>query len=390
MGIKNLNKLLKEHCVDGITEMKIRDLKGKFVAIDTSIFLYKYTFMGNMLQAFTQQLNHFLKNKITPVYLFDGKPTEDKRDLINERKAKYKKKAQNILDLKEQEELLMKSISDLRDCKDKADNKVEIIEQIQKLSHDLTDLTNSIKKKEKGNIRIDFSKVKILKDILTSCGIYYYQCPGETDIYVKEFFKNGLIDYVITEDLDFITHRCPKILYGYNYCKGKITLYDSKKIIEELEMSNDSFIDLCILMGCDYSKTVKRLGVKTAWKLIKKHESIEEIISHNKKFEFTEAFEYQKARNMFNLENDLDVTKKDVQLSKNKCQILVQILTDEKIKQKHIDNLVKVLNKTKPVKKANNIMKFMKKKKKVTREPTFEELEDLEDEVEEIKEEIID
>ena len=129
MGIKNLNNLLKQHCNYGISEIKVKDLKGTFIAIDTSIFLYKYTFMGNMLQAFTQQILHFLKNNITPVYLFDGKPGEEKKELIKERKEKYRKKAEGISILKETQDTLTKSIEDLKISKDTTENKVEDVKK---------------------------------------------------------------------------------------------------------------------------------------------------------------------------------------------------------------------------------------------------------------------
>lgn len=40
------------------------------------------------------------------------------------------------------------------------------------------------------------------------------------------------------------------------------------------------FIDLCILLGCDYCDTIKGIGPKTALKLIKEYKSIENILKH--------------------------------------------------------------------------------------------------------------
>lgn len=40
------------------------------------------------------------------------------------------------------------------------------------------------------------------------------------------------------------------------------------------------FIDLCILMGCDYCATIKGIGPKRAIDLIKQHGSIEEILEN--------------------------------------------------------------------------------------------------------------
>lgn len=40
------------------------------------------------------------------------------------------------------------------------------------------------------------------------------------------------------------------------------------------------FIDLCILLGCDYCGTIKGIGPKRAIDLIKLHGSIEEILDN--------------------------------------------------------------------------------------------------------------
>ena len=40
------------------------------------------------------------------------------------------------------------------------------------------------------------------------------------------------------------------------------------------------FIDLCILMGCDYCDSIKGIGPKRAIELIKQHRSIDNIIKH--------------------------------------------------------------------------------------------------------------
>jgi 5'-3' exonuclease len=40
------------------------------------------------------------------------------------------------------------------------------------------------------------------------------------------------------------------------------------QILEGLEMTQDQFVDLCILLGCDYCDKIKGIGPKNALKLI--------------------------------------------------------------------------------------------------------------------------
>ena len=52
------------------------------------------------------------------------------------------------------------------------------------------------------------------------------------------------------------------------------------RILAELELSMDEFIDLCILLGCDYCDSIKGIGPHRALTLIKEHKSIEKILLH--------------------------------------------------------------------------------------------------------------
>ena len=59
-------------------------------------------------------------------------------------------------------------------------------------------------------------------------------------------------------------------------------------------ISFESFIDLCILCGCDYTGTIPKIGPVTALKLIKRHQLIE-----NMPITIPESFEYKMARELF-------------------------------------------------------------------------------------------
>lgn len=42
------------------------------------------------------------------------------------------------------------------------------------------------------------------------------------------------------------------------------------------------FIDLCILLGCDYLDPIKGVGPSTALKLIREHKTLEGVVEHMK------------------------------------------------------------------------------------------------------------
>ena len=61
------------------------------------------------------------------------------------------------------------------------------------------------------------------------------------------------------------------------------------------------FIDLCILLGCDYCDSIKGIGPKRAIELINKHTAIEKIIENldKKKYTIPDDWPYGEARRLF-------------------------------------------------------------------------------------------
>lgn len=45
-------------------------------------------------------------------------------------------------------------------------------------------------------------------------------------------------------------------------------------------MTKEQFIDLCILLGCDYCETIRGIGPKKAFELIKTYGDIESVLEN--------------------------------------------------------------------------------------------------------------
>ena len=74
-----------------------------------------------------------------------------------------------------------------------------------------------------------------------------------------------------------------------------------EKMMQMLDLNHDEFVDLCILMGCDYVPSIKGIGPKKAIELIRKHKNIEAILKaiDTKKYVPPENWLYREARNLF-------------------------------------------------------------------------------------------
>jgi len=83
-----------------------------------------------------------------------------------------------------------------------------------------------------------------------------------------------------------------------NASKSEVQQINYTKAIEGLELTHDQFVDMCILLGCDYCDTIKGIGPKTALKLVKEHGCIENILKNlnREKYTVPESYEPNEAR----------------------------------------------------------------------------------------------
>ena len=117
--------------------------------------------------------------------------------------------------------------------------------------------------------------------LLALMGVPVVRAPCEAEAQASAMAKAGLVYAVATEDMDALTFQAPVLLRKMTFAnasKSEIQTMDYEKAIEGLGLSYDQFVDLCILLGCDYCDTIRGVGPKTALKLVREHKCIEEIL----------------------------------------------------------------------------------------------------------------
>ncbi len=282
MGIKNLNTFLKDNAAAGIQEIEFSELKGQTIAIDTSIFLYKFMYSMRFIDNFMSQVAHFRSHDIIPLYVFDGAPPKEKQEVLNQRK--------------EQKEKIYSKLDELNK---QIKEKKEAGEECKNLQKDY----QSLKRKCINISRDDIINLKNVFDIL---GVAYIQADSEADLVCCELYKRGQVDACMSNDMDFLPSGCGKLVRNYNL-SNLVTVYDLDFILSTLEIDYDQFVDFCILCGCDYSPKIARLGAITAYNYIKNHNRIETILDkfcgENKKFKIPENFDYLRSRVLLKNEN---------------------------------------------------------------------------------------
>ena len=302
MGINGLKKIIKKYVPGALTEIPIETLKNTTIAIDSSILLYKfrYTYTTNNFHilGFLNIITELLNENILPVFIFDGKPPEAKQDILDKRMLIKTKNNERL-------EFLINSLGS-------DDNTIPLEEFINSDSEDsdkelgLTNLKESIKKEEiiKEILKIKKNTLNITRkhsleviDLLKYLGVPYFKAISEAEDYCAFLQKNNFVDYVLSEDTDSLTFGANKILFSSS--KNNYLLANLKLILDGLGMDESSFIDFCILLGCDYTCKIPKIGPVGALEIIKKHKNIETFIKNNTKIKIPDNFNYLTARELF-------------------------------------------------------------------------------------------
>lgn len=344
MGIKQLSKLIKEKCPGAVSSRKISYYNSYKIAIDASLAIYQFLIAvrsdGASLGFNDSTTSHIIgmfyrtikmvEGGIIPVYVFDGKAPAMKVEELKKRLEK-REKAVKMLEIAVQLE-----------------DKDEIIKQ------------------EKRKVKVEESHVQDCKTLLKYMGIPFVTALSESEAYCSFLCKKGCVKGVATEDMDALCFGAPYLLRNMNASQAKkldIDEYNLKIILKTMDLKVDEFIDLCILLGCDYCDTLKGVGYKRAYEFIQKHRCIEEILK-NEKVEIPENFNYKEARRIFEELGDLG-EEEDFSINYDSIDVdkLVEFLCVEKgFDEKRVRNGMDKILKTKTKGTQKKISDFFMKK----------------------------
>lgn len=291
MGIKYLASLTKRYAPDSISHTNIKSHKGKTYAIDISIYMYRFVYNnGNHVESFCKQIMRLVRNGITPLYIFDGKPPKEKSETIKERVDRKREISERI-----------EKLVQLRD--EESDGEVSETESIVSTGESKDKIADEIEKLQKKMITITRQHNEDVVTLFELLGIPFIIANGEAEWLCSKLNKIGLVDYCISEDMDVLPNGASKFIRGLSINSNNAIIYDLDKVLQGFDMTMDQFIDTCILCGCDYCPKIYGIGSLTAYKLIKEHGSIEKIIENvcnkTEKYRVVDGFDYVGARNLF-------------------------------------------------------------------------------------------
>lgn len=242
MGIRYLNTYIKNNCSRGITNINIRNLVGYSLAIDTSIYMYKYEMDNKLIENITRLVNIFIINRITPIFIFDGKPPEQKLQILQNRRERRREASSQC------QELL---------------NKIET-------GNASEDDFIKYERLKQESTRITKDKVDNVKSLFTNLGVTYYTANGEADQLCASMVINGYCWGCVSDDMDMFVYGCKNIVRDVDIQNKTAVVYDLDTILNELNISFINFKQVCIMAGTDYNNEIddnQSLNIYSAFKL---------------------------------------------------------------------------------------------------------------------------
>jgi flap endonuclease-1 len=308
MGIKNLKVVLDRFAKNSVVMKHLSNYSGKKLAIDTSIFIYKYIYnYENFYIGFIQQIIKLKKFGIIPVYIFDGKPPVEKSETIKQRKEKkmqYQSRKNEIEDIMDVKKKRVEEIENTKEEKTE-EERVKMEEEMNVLNQEIVELDEEHTKVKKKIIYVTNDMVQGLQEMFRSLGIFYYVANGEADVLCCELMKRNVVDGCISEDSDILVNGGKILLKKFHLMNDFVMEYSLEVILEKLECTYLQFIDMCILCGSDYNSKIPGVGGITAYRYIKEYGNIESMLE-NRVYEVPEDFDYQQVRNLY-INNPMEI-----------------------------------------------------------------------------------
>ena len=263
MGIKHLNRFLHKHCSsNAVQHTNISIFQNETLVIDTSIFMYRFltsekTQQG-MVSMFEKMIQMFRQYNITPVFIFDGKPPEEKTKLLKER---YWKRV-----------LASRKVEELKQILESAADTPETI-------HDYQAIKKEMEIAETDALRLRKVDILAIKTFIRSLNLSFIEAKEEADELCVKQVKSNQAHAVISDDMDMLVHGCPATIRNLNVNTGECTAYYLNVILYELNMTIQQFREIMVLSGTDYCANPEECDL---YKTLKLYTNYKRFLKSNK------------------------------------------------------------------------------------------------------------
>lgn len=311
MGVLNLLPFLREKCPDAFRDIPYSHFKGKRVAVDSDNVLRKLMsrshkeivnqtdvcskepdrkkIVETWLFHIKEEILKYLSHGINLVFVFDGSYIDEKSNTQQKRRADKAKRVQEAEDLKQK-------IMEI----DELERTPAMVTELRKKMHHL----GTIKPEDKA----------LIITVFQALGIPVLFAKEEGEKLCAMLCIEGKVSAVYSRDSDLLAMGCPLFFSeeaGWVYNNQSKRTEQSLKsvvfqpILASLDMEYSTFLDLCIMAGCDFNSNIYRVGIATSFKLLKSCQKIENLPDKYK--DKIEILNHERCREIFQRQQSADI-----------------------------------------------------------------------------------
>jgi flap endonuclease-1 len=315
-------------------EVKLESLEGKKLGFDGYNIIYQFlttirSVDGELLTnsngdvtshliGMFHRLSNIMENGVKVCFALDGKRLELKNETVEKRKI----------------------------IKIEAGKKAEQAEKDE-------DYGEMVKQKKR-TTRITPEIVESTKEMLKAFNIPVIQAISDGEAQLSIMNKKGLLDGVVSQDFDTLVfgandlyrnlttsgkRKVPGKSYSINVLPEQINLEEN---LLNLEINPEKLIWITMLIGNDFNIKVPRVGPKTAIKLVKEHESYEDILET---LNYSPEYDYRQIEDIF--KNPSYNTDFNLEFKNPDFEKLKEILIEKyEFNKERIENVINKMEKT--------------------------------------------
>lgn len=191
--------------------------------------MYKFESEGTLIENMYLMLSIFRNYNIIPVFIFDGKPPTEKKELLVQRRENKLEAEEEFNKLKEQ----------LRNNDMSNEDKQEIMNNMDIL--------------KKQFVYIKKEQIQKVKQLIRAYGATYYDAPGEADELCSQLAIKNKVWGTLSEDMDMFVYGATRVLRYISLLHHTVVVYDTKGILQELGINQRQLRQICVLSGTDYN-----------------------------------------------------------------------------------------------------------------------------------------
>ena len=247
MGIKLLNTFILKNAKNAGVKTHLSELRGKKIAIDVSIYLYRFSVNNNLIRKLYEMCKILRYYKIHPIFIFDGKKRNSLKEKTLKERSKEKKIKSNSYDI---------MLNKLKESPWLINNII---------------FNKKLKILERSIVTISSYDIKNTKDLLDAFGMSYIQSNGEADELCAALANSGMVYGCLSEDTDMFAYGIKNVIKYFSFVNNTVIIYNTDKILEKLNLTMENFRDMCIISGTDYNNS--QINIFKLYDIIKRYDT---------------------------------------------------------------------------------------------------------------------